>query len=385
MGSPPRERCRLTPPRALDHSPPRVLSTMMKYIHAKEFRDVQGRVRTLRICAGDATEPNGRGQADLLGLSCFMDNYDPTPGTIVEALDRRGIRVSESAAQKARDFREKWHTWVSNPLHGKPFGRLVCFEHQNWRVWKSGAPVVRPSSVVGNVFRAVSEFALEGNQDNMPASEFGTFRLPLLSTGNQGAEKSEMLEAIIRQAYDSLRGGLPVRNLEVVLYLEDPDLLSLVAEATAALERADRDWHTVKLSAEHAFDFFVSYRRTDAAFVQRVLQAMRLRKPDLNIFLDQENLKPGTPWKPELVRSIYNARHALCIITDTYPDSSECMDEFHVALSCSRNRRGFLRPVLRLSEKTLGSLPATVRGVNLIDGRCPPREMDEVVDALLAP
>jgi hypothetical protein len=70
-----------------------------------------------------------------------------------------------------------------------PIGRILCFEHGRNR---------EPSSVVGNVFRMVTEFALSSG-----SGKFRLLRLPLLSTGNQGADKSRMLEAIIRQAIGS--------------------------------------------------------------------------------------------------------------------------------------------------------------------------------------
>ena len=43
-----------------------------------------------------------------------------------------------------------------------------------------------------------------------------------------------------------------------------------------------------------------------------------------------------------------------------------------------------LRPLLRLTNRSIDSLPYTIRRVNLTDANCPPRRMDDVLDAVLA-
>jgi len=83
------------------------------------------------------------------------------------------------------------------------------------------------------------------------------------------------------------------------------------------------------------------------------------------------------------VGSIYNSHKFLCLITDSYPDSGECIDEFHAALSCGRHRQDFLRPLQALSSRSVEALPPAIRNLNLIDARSPPRQFNEVVDAVL--
>jgi hypothetical protein len=91
-------------------------------------------------------------------------------------------------------------------------------------------------------------------------------------------------------------------------------------------------------------------------------------------------LSHGVFWKPELIGSIYNSKKFLCLITDSYADSGECIDEFHAALSCGIHRSNFLLPLLSLKNRELETLPASFRSVNLIDAHCPPRKFDEVLD-----
>ena len=114
------------------------------------------------------------------------------------------------------------------------------------------------------------------------------------------------------------------------------------------------------------------------------VSALISRRPGLQVFLDERNLQRGVCWKPDVICAIHNSRRALCLITDTYADSRECVDEFHIALCLSRARPDFLRPILRLTNRSIDSLPYTIRRVNLIDANCPPRRMDDVLDAVLA-
>lgn len=342
----------------------------MNPVHTISISDISGRNRSLQICVGDVTDTARSGPVDMLAISCFPDDYLPRPNTIVGQLKTRGIDVAALAQDKAVDERGRWHTWISQPLpNPSPFGRIACFEHGLF---------VKPHLAVGNLFRALTSFAFESEK-----SELDCVRVPLLATGDQQAEKSLMLEAIIRQAYNQLRLSLPVRTVQIVLYSGSEDVIQLAITAALTVRQVQDEWATMRLSPDPEFDFFVSYRRTDRNLVDRFLEGLRARQSGLRVFLDQEVLPYGVFWKPELVGSIYNSHKVLCLITDSYADSGECIDEFHAALSCGRHRKNFLYPLFTLSSGGLETLPPTLRSVNLIDARCPPRQFDEVLDAVL--
>jgi hypothetical protein len=348
----------------------------MQRVFSEEVTALSGDLRLLEICVGDATEVSPMERVDLLALSCFRDDYVPTPRTIVRALRDRGIDVQSVARNPARDYRDKWHTWISECLGSDAsFGRLICFEHEPI----NGAMSVDPVSVVGNVFRAITEFVQETS-----TGALDTFRIPLLSTGDQGAKKSAMLAALLQSAYTHLRGSLPVRRIQIVLHHQSTDLHRLLVQAGRALEQARQEWAMSQLVQPPVYDFFLSYRRVDKEATSELVSALISRRPGLQVFLDERNLQRGVCWKPDVICAIHNSRRALCLITDTYADSRECVDEFHIALCLSRARPDFLRPLLRLTNRSIDSLPYTIRRVNLIDANCPPRRMDDVLDAVLA-
>lgn len=341
-------------------------------VHTISITDLSGRNRSLQICVGDVTDTARSGPVSMLAISCFPDDYLPRQNTIVGQLQTRGIDVSALARDKAIDERGRWHTWISQPiLNNSPFGRIACFEHGLF---------IKPHLVVGNLFRALTSFVLDSGR-----GELDCVRVPLLATGDQQADKSAMLEAIIRQAYNQLRLSLPVQTVQIVLHSEWEDVIQLAITAALMVRQVQDEWTAMRLSPDPEFDFFVSYRRTDRSLVDKILRGLRAKRSGLRVFLDQDVLPYGVFWKPELVGSIYNSNKVLCLITDNYANSGECIDEFHAALSCGRHRKNFLYPLLTLSRGDWETLPPTLRSVNLIDARCPPRRFDDVLEAILAP
>ena len=346
------------------------MGACMKTVHSIPITDISGRRRTLQICVGDVTDPTGPDPVDVLVISCFPDDYQPLPRTIVGQLHARGIDVGKLARNKAVDDRAQWQTWISHTLgKGASFGRIACFEHGLAR---------DPAAVVGNLFRALTGFALAPG-----SGEIGILRVPLLATGDQQADKGEMIDALVRQAYNQLRLSLPVQTVQVVLYSGWEDVIQHAIRAALTISQVQDEWASMNLAPDPQFDFFLSYRRVDRSLAHRLLAGLMARRPGLKVFLDEEALPYGVFWKPQLVGSIYNSHKFLCLITDSYADSRECIDEFHAALSCGRHRRDFLRPLQALSSRTVEALPLAIRNLNLIDARCPPREFDAVLDAVL--
>ena len=99
-------------------------------------------------------------------------------------------------------------------------------------------------------------------------------RLPSLSTGDQGADKSQMLQ-LLRQAYTDIRGALLVRIVQLVIHDRVPDLRRLLVETGLGLEQVRSEWAKIRLSEEPQYDYFVSYRRADAPYVEMLLAAPR--------------------------------------------------------------------------------------------------------------
>ena len=349
------------------------LRSRMERIASFATNSLSGRNRQLDLCIGDATVADA--PVDLLCISAFPNDYTPMPSGMIGALDRRGVRIADLARNKAHDWRGVWHCWISQPLSVERVAikRILCFEH----AWAKPSAVSTPASapdLVGNVFRAIRELVLSESPLDGRGQDVALecVRVPLLASGDQGADRSDMLEATISQAYLSLVGQLPVKRVEIVLHPGASDLHQLLVRAGQAFDQVRAEWTAEHLAAYTEFDFFISYRHNDAARVNPVIDAMRTLEPGLRLFIDREQLAAGRYWKADLMSGLARSERALCFITDTYPESPECMDEFHASLCIARERAGgFLRPLLRLTSRHIGGLPISVRRVHCLDTSAP--------------
>ena len=108
--------------------------------------------KSIELYHGDLTAMEALDGMDILVISAFPDNYDPTPGTIIHALAQKGVHVGELAADKDEDLRENFSCWLSRPINvpGTSFDRILC--------WEPPTQGESPNEVVSNVFQAIMPF-----------------------------------------------------------------------------------------------------------------------------------------------------------------------------------------------------------------------------------
>src|SRR5690348_1102201 len=83
--------------------------------------------RTFELYEGDLTRIGC--QVDILVASAFKGNYEATKGTVVGALQRSlGLDVAHLASTCDFDFRDALGIWISKPIEGREFTRLLCVE-----------------------------------------------------------------------------------------------------------------------------------------------------------------------------------------------------------------------------------------------------------------
>ena len=117
------------------------------------------------------------------------------------------------------------------------------FEHARGQVNPVSAASSTPN-LVGNVFRAIRDLML--SQASVVGGDVTTklarVRLPLLASGDQHANRGDMIEAVMRQAYLSLVGQSPVQRVKIVLRPESPDLHTLLVRGGRAFELVQAEW-----------------------------------------------------------------------------------------------------------------------------------------------
>ena len=117
--------------------------------------------------------------------------------------------------------------------------------------------------------------------------------------------------------------------------------------------------------------------------VDKLVEVLKMRRPSLQCYVDRMSLDPGSCWKIDIMNAMARCRHSLCLLTDTYSDSPECMDDFHTGLIWRSHRVGYLIPILRFDAKKLKDLPDSIRQTHCISGNLPFAELaDSVIPAI---
>lgn len=159
-------------------------------------------IRHIELYHGDLADISPAEAVDLLVISAFPDDYEPTPRSLIGGLWAKGLSVADLAKRKEVDLRAAFSCWLSEEIENPDFGfkRILCFE-----------PLVRgkPAEVVGEIFQSLMPFA----HGNPPISKVA---MPLVATGEQDVPVSDILEPLIDAAFHWLGLGLPIEQLKIV-------------------------------------------------------------------------------------------------------------------------------------------------------------------------
>ena len=166
--------------------------------------------------SGDLSALKAEDKVDYLCVSAFPNDYTPTGSSLIQALDKAGISVSELAKNKLADYRTEYPCWISRDIAGAAIKRLAVFEPANTK------------SAYDNVSFLFSAVRAAQDNDSSPICA----ALPLLSTGYVGADETEMLEAIFYAAAHWCGMAFPFSEIKIVLYRTKTSENSLLAHFT---------------------------------------------------------------------------------------------------------------------------------------------------------
>jgi hypothetical protein len=300
-----------------------------------------GNGRQIDLCQGDLTDLARNEWFDAIVVSAFNDNYDPTPGSVVGALHRKGVSVGDLAKRKDLDYTESHATWLSDSVQSSDpsigFGRILCFEPGR---------LGEPPQVVRYLFRAVLAIT-----EDRPGIR--SIALPILSAGDMGHDITEMLPPILEAAYNSMVQGLPLDRIVVVVRSDS------TAKAAAEMFAAQRD-------RKSQYDVFVSYSSKNTRAREDFVSALLKKRPDTRVFVDRLEIDDGAAWQQAIFDSLDRCRRIVALITPDYLSSEICKEEFHIGMLRSRDeRQKLLRPVFLAGEK----LPTYIRSRQYADCR----------------
>ncbi|MEZ4588986.1 MAG: toll/interleukin-1 receptor domain-containing protein [Gemmatimonadales bacterium] len=310
-----------------DVSWPSKTITSMRVIDSIKIESA-GRRATIDLCLGDLAAVADSADVDLLVVSAFPNDYQPTPTSLIGALDRKGVSLATLAQHKALDLRAAFGAWLSPelaPVPGLPYRRVLCFE-----------PAYRgqPPAVVGDIFRALAP-TLPGPPPILSVA------MPLVAAGDQGYRTEEILPPLLDAAVNWLRAGMPLVRLMVVVRNSQQ---ATEAAALFGRFRAKLGVAEPPSASRSQYDIFVSYSHLNADAAQTV--AGVLSANGRSVFLDRLELDVGCAWQQRLYEAIENSRFVTAIYSPGYVQSKMCQEEFNIALFRARKtERSLLVPI----------------------------------------
>lgn len=305
----------------------------------------------VELYQGDLTDVSAEEAFDLLVVSAFPNDYTPTRGSLISALERQGLSVARLALNKELDLRAAFACWLSTefPPHDRlRFRRLLCFE-----------PLVRgrPPEVVGDIFRALAPILAHH-------TDVRTIALPLVAAGDQGYAVTEILSPLLDAALHWLEQGLPLDRMKIVAYTKDR-----ADEAASTFERHKAKYQQAgmpRVNARADFDVFISYSRANVSESRVMEHALRTRKPDIRIFLDRNELDIGSAWQPAIFESLDRCRKVVAMLSPDYLASKVCKEEFNIAWTRGREiDQDIIFPVYLYTAE----LPTYMKYRNYVDCR----------------
>lgn len=290
-----------------------------------------GGIRRIELLVGDLSAIPTEHAVDALAVSAFRGDYTPVPGTLIAALDRRGLSVHELARDKEIDLLELSDCWLSRPIEqpGLNFRRILCIEP---------SAVKDAPDAVGDVFRSLIPYVTGEPWITQVA-------LPLLSSGNQGFDPMAMLRAILDAAINWLSTGLPLDVMKIVVFEGSPP--ALVAQALQVFGSYTQEVERLSVestASEDAHDLFVSYSHKDRAAVESLVAKLEELAPDFRVYIDRAQLAAGSSWQRDIFEAIDGSRRVVCIYSPDYLASKVCQEEYHIAYLRNREDPGVLVP-----------------------------------------
>lgn len=282
---------------------------------------------------------------DLLVVSANPDYYKPVRGTLIKALHDHGLSMAELADTKAVDLRHHFGCWLSAPIMGRAFGRILCFE-----------PRYRgePPEVVGEIFQSLIPVLGDGGLTSIA--------MPVVASGRQGVPLAEMFEPLLEAAAHWLALGLSVKTIKIVEVVESRAYE--LKGAFAILKKRYKDLSLI-MSPAYRYDLFISYSSLNRDAILYFTDELARRAPKLRIFLDRAELRAGSTWQQAIFEALDDCNKVVPFYSPEYLASKVCKEEFNIALFRHRETGTTLLPILLQST----DLPTYMKLIQFIDCR----------------
>ena len=311
----------------------------------------------IQLLQGDLSAIPAEHAADILVMAAFPGNYIPLQGSLIYALNEKGLSVAALAQDKLMDLRQQLHCWLSKPLSPAMeeqfhFKKILCFE--------PGDKIKEPEEVVGDIFRCINTVAFEDDNNVLV--------MPVIGTGYQQVPIQKMLPALLQACHFWLQNGLPIQCIKIVVHhpekaqqateifnafqntlqqqlvenkIPAPPAMAPSAPASAwkriikSLGKKQEQKTTAAPPPmppeKKGYDYFLSYAHVHSKEIQLFVDALKTKNNNLSVFYDKDSIPPGGLWIQQISAAIQQAQKVLIFLSPDYDQSPVCWDEFQCA------------------------------------------------------
>jgi len=307
--------------------------------------------RFIELYRGDLTNMPPDVAVDILIVSAFPNRYTAAKGSLIGALERKGVSLAVLAQAKEVDLRKPFSCWlsqkISSPDPGIQFKQILCFE-----------PLVRGrlAEMTGDIFQCLMPIVSGDKSINSVA-------MPLVASGYQNVPISDIIAPLIDAAVHWLAMGMPIKHLKIVEFSETK--AAEIKGAFSILKK--KHMHSPLMSRdENSYDVFISYSHANKDEVIFIAQELEHLHSDIRIFLDRKELSPGASWQQEIFEAIDDCKKVIPIFSPSYITSKVCKEEYNIAHFRHRDsEKGVLVPIYLYTAP----LPTYMRLIQFIDCR----------------
>jgi O-acetyl-ADP-ribose deacetylase (regulator of RNase III) len=396
----------------------------------------------IQLLQGDLTALPQEHNADILVISAFPNDYTPMQGSLMYALHEKGIDVAALAKDKSVNLVQQLGCWLSKPLSKAQqdqfnFKQILCFEPSE----QAGSP----ETAVGNIFRCINNFIFDDDNNviAMPVLASGKQQVPIekmlpamLDASIFWLETGIPLDCIKLVVYRDVQSqaALPLFNMaktqyalkrslqqgtatkkEVANILDKKSLQGKAAEAAdmyiikneirelANEQRAtdapvslpqappSRGRGASPAAAPQAepaaappndqYDFFISYSHTQTQQVGELVNALKAKNGQLNIFYDRSSIPAGGLWIKQISDAIQKSNAVICILSPAYRNSDVCWDEFQCAKAKEyRTKKSVIKTINFLKDDEMPLIMSIYSYIDCTEGDL--QKLKAAVDAL---
>lgn len=330
--------------------------------------------KNISVIHGDILELNV--PLDVMMVSSFYRDYYPLNGTMLGALNSRGVSVDELSKEPELDLRDLCNIWLSKSIIGSdiPISRIGCVELS--ACFYSGEHRTLDITQTLKSFFAMLELA------SCASIKIEKLGLIIPGTGNQGISVNLVMVPLLNECLRFMHSNEQIRDIYIIERgYEKAHSAALALKNSYSLFR-QKDLSSVeKLEVQKPLAF-ISYSSADKNIADNLCS--KLEQNGVRVWYAPRNIDTAD-YASAIVKAITNCTHFIVIISHNSLQSQHVLNEIDLAFQELKRKIRFYP--LKLDSEEMGpAFRYYLSRQHWMDASCPPLEarLDQFVGKIKA-